>query len=80
MFIFIYPSASQHPPPCLYEEGCLDSGPNKIRIFFESLDLKHGIDDVAKDLKRWLRVQVSFAVLGFLLAEFTKYLSEVFLW
>ena len=51
-----------------------------MRICFESVDLKHGIDDVAKDLKRWLRIQVSFAVLAFQLDEFTKYLSEVFLW
>ena len=31
---FNYPSASQHPPPCLFEQGCCDIGFDKVRVSF----------------------------------------------
>ena len=35
-----YPSASQHPPPCLFEKGCCDIGLDKVRFLFENMGLK----------------------------------------
>ena len=32
--VYIYSSASQHPPPCLFEDGCCDIGLDKVRVSF----------------------------------------------